>query len=101
MAKPLQRRGQFYVRAVDGTSATIPIDNFLFITGDNKEEVKLESTSDSVYVSWRMAGFAESRIEAFRTKAFALRRLANILEGKVTFEEFATQPSQRPVVVKV
>lgn len=99
--KPLQRRGQLT------THEGLPVDSVGFLTTNGLEAVCLQTDADPTHitVTWRKSEVSgrvgEFRTETFKTLAFAMRRFANILEGKVTFEEFATQPSQKPVVVKV
>jgi hypothetical protein len=87
MAKvvPLQRRGR-------------PSESFLVRDQNPYEQVILLPESGPT-VTWIQG--QERRMEEFKTLAYAMRRMANILEGKVSFEDFATQPSQKPEVVKV
>lgn len=99
MAKqqPLQRRGQFcYLKEGSGHW----LKKVWFSTSDASEAVLLQTFDEpGARVAWFQGPV--QKLEEFKTIAFAMRRMANILEGKVTFEEFATQPSQKPSVVKV
>jgi hypothetical protein len=88
MNEPLQRRGQFFVRNIGVVQRDVPVDNLIFISSDKREEVKLEAHGRNVFlVSWQRNG-GEPRLEYFESYAFGLRRMANILEGKVRYEGF-------------
>jgi hypothetical protein len=83
------------------------LEDVTFVTTDWKEEVgmgKRYAPDKEFYaVYWRQSRdenpIGQAKYEEFRTIALAMRRMANILEGKVSFLEFATQPSQKPRVV--
>lgn len=59
-----------------------------------KHVIKLEfHTASMVSLTWEGPG-PEDKVEFFETYAFGLRRFANIIEGKVSYEDFSRNTAQ-------
>lgn len=89
MHKAYQFDGQFYVKDVGASTPVVPVDNFVFITSKGIE-VKYETINGRSAISWtyREKYFGT---EWFDTYSEGLRRLADVLEGRVSVDEFAKE----------
>lgn len=82
--------GQLYVRDVGAGffQRDVPIDNFIFKC-ENGDEFKLEFFSDiHIYVSWLNKEARVHRHETHKTIRAAMIRMAALIEGTLTWENF-------------
>lgn len=80
--------GQFYVRDVGTSQRDVPIDNFIYIC-ENGDEFKLEFVGDDrIVVSYHNEARDDDRFEWFESVRHAMIRMAALIEGTLTWENF-------------
>lgn len=84
--RSLRGKGQFFVQSVCTEHDTVPIDNFVFITKD-ETEVRLSAVSGSWVVGFTQR--KQPKYEWYDSSTDGMRRMADILDGLVTWEDFS------------
>lgn len=84
---PLHLQGQFYVQCLYCDGDTIPVDSFVFITNASNARVRLSAVSGRFELEFTLDGL--TRQEDYDCQPDALRRMADVLDNKVAWLEFA------------